>query len=268
MKIEKLKDIYSYINNVQKQGYDVLTCRNNLDPLSSSCNPHMHKFWEVKIQTPESIGEKCLLTIVPPGVVHYMTPREMTLTITHHCITVTVDGKNSIWQIFPDDDSGNSCNMLPELLHVITGYSSTAGYASLGMELTGSFLKNLLLLIQYNIKNSKFAKRPRDIAGYALDYMKNCYFKADLSIIEIAAFAGVTPQYLNKTLRGATGMTTRKNLMEIRLQHAMELLETSDYLVKEVAALTGWNSPFYFSNVFRAAYGITPNEVPKKTSVE
>ena len=190
-----------------------------------------------------------------------MTKREMTLDITHHCITVTAAGKNAIWQIFSNSDGGKNRNMLPELLHLIAQYAEIKDYASLCVELTGSMLKNLLLLIRNNIDTPRASGLQRDIAALALNYMDNCYFKMDLSISEIASFLGITPQYLNKIIHRFTGKTTRKNLIDIRLKHARELLENSNHLVKEVAALTGWRSPFYFSNVFRAAYGVSPNEI-------
>ncbi|MBO5668605.1 MAG: helix-turn-helix transcriptional regulator [Lentisphaeria bacterium] len=265
MKIEKLCDIYSYLKHVLEHGFDL-----SLDGVNSGFEPpsfrnwHIHKFWEVKIQSPENPKQKYLLTIVPPGVVHSMTKREMSLDITHHCVSVSVDSKNAIWQIFSNNDGG-SCNLLPELLHVTTQYAALPEYRQLCTGLTGNILTNLLLLIKSNIENRKPARHVRDITKYALTYMNNCYFKVDLSITEIASFIGVTPQYLNKIIHKTTGMTTRKNLMEIRLKHARELLENSNYLVKEIATLTGWRSPFYFSNVFRAAYGISPNEVPRNT---
>ncbi|MBR4666369.1 MAG: hypothetical protein IKO93_21055, partial [Lentisphaeria bacterium] len=42
--------------------------------------------------------------------------------------------------------------------------------------------------------------------------------------------------------------------------HARELLEDPRYLVKDVAAFTGWRSPFYFSNSYRKAFGIPPQK--------
>ena len=41
---------------------------------------------------------------------------------------------------------------------------------------------------------------------------------------------------------------------------ARELLEDSQYLIKDVAAFTGWRSQFYFSNSYRKAFGIPPQK--------
>ncbi|MBE6389733.1 MAG: helix-turn-helix transcriptional regulator [Lentisphaerae bacterium] len=260
MKIEKICDICSCLTKILEHGFDLsLQGANSRSDTPEFYNWHMHKFWELKIHYPENPDQKYHLTIVPPGVIHCMTKREMTLDITHHCITVT--GEKNIWQIFPDNDPDKNRNLLPELLHLITRYSDIPDYASLCIELTAGMLKNLQLLIKNNIDSPKPARPPRDIVTHALNYMNNCYFKVDLSISEIASFLGITPQYLNKIIHRATGKTTRKNLMEIRLKHARELLENTNYLVKEVATLTGWRSQFYFSNVFRAAYGVSPNEI-------
>ena len=90
------------------------------------------------------------------------------------------------------------------------------------------------------------------------------YFHSDLSVNDIARFAGVSPQYLNTVLRRKTTCGIRQNLIRIRLEHAAELLENPDYTVKDAAALTGWKSPFYFGNSFRRRYGISPGEYRKR----
>ena len=47
---------------------------------------------------------------------------------------------------------------------------------------------------------------------------------------------------------------------DISLQHAAEILEKSDYTVKEVAFMVGINDAKYFSKCFKKKYNITPSE--------
>lgn len=58
------------------------------------------------------------------------------------------------------------------------------------------------------------------------------------------------------TLR--TGRSPMRALREVRLRHAARLLEATDLTVERVAAASGFSSPFHFSRVFRARYGVPP----------
>ncbi|MGW5461404.1 helix-turn-helix domain-containing protein [Streptomyces sp. NPDC003996] len=58
------------------------------------------------------------------------------------------------------------------------------------------------------------------------------------------------------TLR--TGRSPMRALREARLRHAARLLEATDLTVERVAAASGFGSPFHFSRVFRARYGVPP----------
>jgi len=44
------------------------------------------------------------------------------------------------------------------------------------------------------------------------------------------------------------------------MQRAGELLQTGNLSVKEVAAMMGYDDPFYFSRRFKSAHGIAPLE--------
>lgn len=58
------------------------------------------------------------------------------------------------------------------------------------------------------------------------------------------------------TLR--TGRSPMRALREARLRHAARLLQVTDLTVERVAAASGFPSPFHFSRVFRARYGVPP----------
>ena len=47
-------------------------------------------------------------------------------------------------------------------------------------------------------------------------------------------------------------------LNEIRLSHAVQLLETTDRPIAEVGETVGLEDPAYFSRLFRRQYGLSP----------
>ena len=50
----------------------------------------------------------------------------------------------------------------------------------------------------------------------------------------------------------------------VRLNNAVNLLENTDYNIAEVAAMTGYENPLYFSRIFRKVKSIFPSEYRKK----
>lgn len=258
MKIKTLKDVRNYLELVRGIGYDI-----TFESYPDVSDPpffydyHVHKSWELKFRSPEHPEDKYLICVIAPGIVHCMTRREVAVGITHHSINITAGEANSIWKLHFSEDTDRD-NLIPELLQTATRYTSSSRYDPLRQDLIGAALANLQLVIELGDSEAEVAERGRTIVEIALDYMENYYYKVDLSITDIARFIGVSPQYLNTASRKATGKTTRQNLIAVRLNHARELLEDSIYFVKDVATLTGWRSPFYFSNCYHRCYGIPP----------
>ena len=61
-------------------------------------------------------------------------------------------------------------------------------------------------------------------------------------------------------LKGLTGQTCSEFIRTIRLKRAIQLLEKSDYTIKEIMFMTGFNSASYFSKCFKRQFGVIPSE--------
>ena len=77
---------------------------------------------------------------------------------------------------------------------------------------------------------------------------------------DIAAFAHLQPNHLDRVFRRAYGVSPMQMLRDLRLQRARHLLESSDQTVAAVAALCGFEEAGYFTRVFRRIVGQTPGE--------
>lgn len=262
MQVTSLSDIVKYLETIQDSRYELTfdSVPDRTDPPDYH-NYHVHKFWELKFRSPKQAGEPHRITLIPPGVVHRSTNREFSVYIMHRFIHIIGFNQTFAWRIYVNDEEDqHSDNLIPELLHAVSHYSWSEQFDPMRHDLMKAVIRNLLLLIRQNITEPRIEKPKRNLVEIALDYMENCYYEMDLSVSDIARFAGVSPQYLNSAFMKATGRTTRQNLIAIRLNHARELLEDSRYLVKDVAAFTGWRSQFYFSNSYRRTFGISPQQ--------
>lgn len=262
MQLKSLNDIVQYLETVQRSSYELIfdSVPGQTDlPDYHDC--HVHKFWELKFRSPKQAGEPHRITLIPPGVVHCSTSREFSVDIMHRFIHIIGFNQYFAWRIYVNEEEDpHGDNLIPEILHAVSHYSKSKQFDSMRHDLMKAVIGNLLLLIRQNITEPRIEKPKRNLVEIASDYMENCYYEMDLSVSDIARFAGVSPQYLNSAFMKATGRTTRQNLIAIRLNHARELLEDSRYLVKDVAMFTGWRSPFYFSNSYRKAFGIPPQK--------
>ena len=60
------------------------------------------------------------------------------------------------------------------------------------------------------------------------------------------------------------GMSFSEYLRTVRIKHAVMLFEHGLDSVKNVALLSGFSDPLYFSSVFKSEVGISPSEYRKK----
>lgn len=82
---------------------------------------------------------------------------------------------------------------------------------------------------------------------------------ADLALADIAAAARTSVRTLNRRFHQETGQSPVQWLGGVRIRHAQELLETTDYGVERIARQVGFPSPSNFRALFRRATGVTPH---------
>jgi AraC family transcriptional regulator of arabinose operon len=78
------------------------------------------------------------------------------------------------------------------------------------------------------------------------------------TVRSLAAEVALSPSRFAHLFTLQLGRSPMRALREARLGHAARLLESTDLPVERVAAASGFASPFHFSRVFRARYGVPP----------
>lgn len=101
---------------------------------------------------------------------------------------------------------------------------------------------------------------PQGVSGavrYALEFINGNYNKP-ISLQDAADAAGVNPAYLSYLFKQEMEIGFSNYLQECRMECAKELLLTTNYKIKEVAAETGFNDYHYFSKSFKKLNGVSP----------
>lgn len=82
----------------------------------------------------------------------------------------------------------------------------------------------------------------------------------NLSISTIAAKLHISEYYLMHTFKKRTGITIGEYKTALQISKAKILLREKDKSISEISALCGFESPQYFSRVFKKVEGISPSK--------
>ncbi|MBY4675383.1 GlxA family transcriptional regulator [Marinobacterium sp. CAU 1594] len=85
-----------------------------------------------------------------------------------------------------------------------------------------------------------------------------------LSTDDLAYHVGVSRRQLERLFKKHLQTVPSKHYLELRLEHARQLLRQSDKPVLQVGLACGFSSASYFSTAYRNHYGITPREERKR----
>lgn len=81
-----------------------------------------------------------------------------------------------------------------------------------------------------------------------------------LGIAAIAQRRRVDRSVLSRRFHRAMGVSPKRYLARLRMQNALGLLKETNRPVGEIARLTGFSNPYYFSRAVRQATGLSPTD--------
>ena len=105
-----------------------------------------------------------------------------------------------------------------------------------------------------NELNDKFVKRMMEVS---MSNVANTEFDKE----EFASAMNVSSSLLYKKIKSLTDQSPTEFIKTVRLNHAVELLQSGKYTVTEVSELCGFASLTYFGIVFRKQFGKSPSEI-------
>ena len=81
-----------------------------------------------------------------------------------------------------------------------------------------------------------------------------------LRVTDLAACTHLSVSHFSSLFKQATGFSPQRYLLNFRLDKAVELMRHTRLNIRQVASLTGFDDPLYFSRYFRKRHGLAPRE--------
>ncbi len=88
----------------------------------------------------------------------------------------------------------------------------------------------------------------------------NKEYSNNYSLKDYADMCSMSKYHFLRTFQKIVGCTPVEYRNNIRMQHAVDLLQDEKLTVTEISNLIGFSSPAYFSSAFKRKYGISPKQ--------
>ncbi|WP_102345351.1 helix-turn-helix transcriptional regulator [Bacillus sp. Marseille-P3661] len=92
-----------------------------------------------------------------------------------------------------------------------------------------------------------------------IEYISN-YFHEDLSIKKVANKVHLSHTYFSRLFKKELGVSFVEYVTNIRIKRAKWLLANTNDTIESIAAQVGFNTPNYFSSIFKKNEGMSPSE--------
>ena len=92
----------------------------------------------------------------------------------------------------------------------------------------------------------------------AEEYLAEHYLDADFAYDELVRCSGLSYSYFKKLFIDKYGCPPVKHVTRLKLARACELLQSGSFSITHVASLCGFDNVYYFSNVFKKHFGVSP----------
>lgn len=102
------------------------------------------------------------------------------------------------------------------------------------------------------------ALAPETLAAQVQLYLEG-YYASAVRLADVANALGVSVRSLSRRFAAETGQTVTGRLTQIRMEHARQLLSSTQLPVHEVARRSGFDNEFYFSRAFKQHEGLSPS---------
>ena len=120
-----------------------------------------------------------------------------------------------------------------------------------------SLMTTLLVKIYRHLIYAKSSISTSMLVTGVIEYIQKNYAK-DISNSSIGAEFNYHPNYINRSMLNSTGQSLHQYVISVRVLHALELIQTTDMSITEIAKAVGFKSIKHFSQSFKKIYGFSP----------
>ena len=137
------------------------------------------------------------------------------------------------------------------------------GYSPENLMNTNLCLYHLIATFVFSQQQNQNSSSPeKAIIRETIDYMKNNLDKT-IRIEDFADLNKYSVSHFSKLFRLTTGMSPIEYFIHLKMQKACQLLYTEESRVKQIAALLGYDDPYYFSRLFKKYMNTSPETYRK-----
>ena len=202
-------------------------------------------------------GDRDMLVMFPDEKVFYKTRTDWTIK----WIGVSGTGLHGVFAklgvtrekpVFKPENYDSLSQIMSDIYQASAASSLSAKYK----------IQSLLCEFFATLLSETDKKENSDHVTSAIEIIRYNY-NNELNIKNLADSLFLDSAYFSRLFKSRVGMSPKQYIQHVRLQKAKELLEKTDYSVKEIAITVGFADPLYFSKQFSKAENMTPTEFRK-----
>ena len=149
----------------------------------------------------------------------------------------------------------------PQLIALFRGLMTVhrTGYNTRAFINAANQLRHLLTHIVLEIRHAR-ASNQRSFNLEAVQSLMLEHIGQPLDLDTLAAAANLSKYHFSTKYKSLTGYSPIKHFLNMKMEHACYLLDTSQLSVKGVAGALGYDDPLYFSRQFSKTVGLSPRD--------
>lgn len=268
-------------------GVDILTIGHNLHPIKKaypdSNHPNqycfdwdegrtLHEFQLVYIANGQGVFESQTIppTLVGPGTAFLLYPG-----VWHRFKPSYETGWEEFWvgfrghyaqflmrqECFNPEQSLMPIGFKSELLNIFTRLIDTLKFEGTAYQQIATCQVIQLLGIVYTsaLMNDTSRNRREQIV-HQVRYAIQGIWAQPIDFKKLAEECNVSYVWLRKAFKDVMGVAPGQYHLNLKIEKAIQMLEATTLSVSEIAYQTGFESPFYFSRIFRKKMAMSPSE--------
>ena len=114
-------------------------------------------------------------------------------------------------------------------------------------------------------KTPVMSPNDRKFMNKLVELMEKNMDNGDLVVDDFVRELAVSRSVFFKKLKTLTGLAPIEFIKEMRINRAVQLIETGEYSMTQISYMVGINDPRYFSKCFKQKMGMTPTEYRDKS---
>lgn len=131
------------------------------------------------------------------------------------------------------------------------------------LEALRQWLMEICLKVRSNIRRERIDSA-KLLIEKAVTYISEHFCDSDVSVDTLCGVLNVSATYFSTLFKRETGMTFINYLTKVRLDKALQLLNTTEEKTYNISEMVGYTEPNYFSYVFKKQYGVSPSNYRKR----